>query len=411
MLIAGLAGAASVALAGCSPVPRRGPGSEVPAPLGARRGEQPRSFLRTPSTEHSPAAAAVLAYLAASRGVRTLVGVQENNANGSQNPTFSETQQLLMSQTDGLRPAIRGFDLRMSPGTEQTKDCIPVAKAAYEKYNQIPTFSYHMGIPYHEDGPDRSIDCYANAILKGFDINNLQVPGAPGYASFWQRIDELADRLAPLAEADVPILFRPFHETIASNFWWGSYYDPARQRWLNTGTDFVRLWRSVHQHLVGTRNLRNLLWVWCVESKYRMFHVNNSYYNRPKNFSYLEWYPGSEYVDVGGYDLYTAGWTNSEYDDPTTVSNSTIRYDLYRSDVDDLERVAASKPIALSECDWPGAGNALRSRLTNHSYQVLWHEGTWPSETAAGGRSAWYSHIQSVFRDDATTTAEKLPSF
>lgn len=410
-MLTGLAAAAGATALACAPSPESTSEVGVPPGPALRRVYRMQQLPLDVSTGHSQAAAGVLAYLAAIRGQRTLIGLQENNSSAGQNPTFCGTENMVVERTRGLRPAIRGFDLRMAPGTEQTMDCIPVAKAAYEKYGQIPTFSYHQGVPSDQYGASSSVDRFANCQRKGFDIRNLQRPGSPGYDTFWSKMDVLADRLAPLAAADIPVLFRPFHETISSNFWWGSYFDRAQKRWINSGEDYIQLWRSVHKRMVQDHGLTNLLWVWCVESKFRMYYMTSTAYNRPPHFSYKQWYPGDEYVDVAAADLYSAGWTNSAYSNPTTTSTSTIRYDLYGSDARDLEAVAGSKPLGIAECDWPAAGSALRNHSVGLAYQVFWHEGHWPSATAQGGREGWFSHISSVFADDATVTARDLPTF
>lgn len=408
-VLTGMAGMGSAALLGCASAPPRKLNASSESVLRLSAGSLPHSTEKEATTRHSATAAATLAYLTANLGQNTLIGVQENNSNRSQNPTFGGTEEIVMARTGGRRPAIRGFDIRMASGTEQTNDCIPVAKAAYEKHGQIPTFSYHMGVPHHDLGPSHTVDSFRNSQHKGFDINNLQYPGSPGHDLFWSKIDTIGARLSPLAEAGVPVLFRPFHETISSNFWWGSYFDSSSSRWLNSGDDYVRLWRSVHDRLVGGHGLTNLLWVWCVESQFRMYYLNHSSYNRPPEFSYEEWYPGDEYVDITGSDLYTSGWTNSAYPNPTTTGTSTVRADLYQADSAALAAVASSKPAALCECDWPASGTDLRSSSARIAYEVFWHEGNWPSISVKGGRDAWYAHIASVLSDEHTITSDELP--
>jgi len=85
--------------------------------------------------------------------------------------------------------------------------------------------------------------------------------------------------------ANIPILFRPFHEAEGYNntdgsgawFWWGSAgAEVYKELWKL----FINSYRKYGIH--------NLIW------EVNLYTYANSY----------EWYPGDEYVDIIGYDKY-----------------------------------------------------------------------------------------------------------
>ena len=87
-------------------------------------------------------------------------------------------------------------------------------------------------------------------------------------------IDAVANQLKRLQEADVPVLWRPLHEASGGWFWWGA-----------SGPEpYIKLYRLLFDRLTKTHNIHNLIWVW--------------------NGQDPKWYPGDEYVDIIGIDIY-----------------------------------------------------------------------------------------------------------
>jgi mannan endo-1,4-beta-mannosidase len=87
-------------------------------------------------------------------------------------------------------------------------------------------------------------------------------------------IDAIAEQLMILKEAGVPILWRPLHEASGGWFWWGASGPEA----------YKKLYILLYERLTGEYGLNNLIWVW--------------------NGQDAEWYPGDEYVDIIGEDIY-----------------------------------------------------------------------------------------------------------
>ena len=61
-----------------------------------------------------------------------------------------------------------------------------------------------------------------------------------------------ADGLKELQDANVVVLWRPFHEMNGGWFWWGGK-DPD---------EFIRVWRHMFDYFTKTKGLDNLLWVY-----------------------------------------------------------------------------------------------------------------------------------------------------
>lgn len=84
-----------------------------------------------------------------------------------------------------------------------------------------------------------------------------------------------------MQEAGVPVLWRPLHEASGGWFWWGA-----------EGADvYKQLYILLYDTLTNTYGLNNLIWLW--------------------NGQDAEWYPGDEYVDIVGIDIYAGEHTYS----------------------------------------------------------------------------------------------------
>ncbi len=95
-----------------------------------------------------------------------------------------------------------------------------------------------------------------------------------GMALLMKDIDNIAQQLLIMQEAGVPVLWRPLHEASGGWFWWGA-----------EGADtYKQLYILLYETLTNTYGLNNLIWVWNGQSG--------------------DWYPGDEYVDIVGIDIY-----------------------------------------------------------------------------------------------------------
>ncbi|CAF1398559.1 unnamed protein product [Adineta ricciae] len=134
-------------------------------------------------------------------------------------------------------------------------------------------------------------------------------------------------------------MFRPFHEANGAWFWWGRQ-DP---------TVFKNVWIHMFNYLTQVKDLHNILWIYSPEQGA----------STPSLY-----YPGSDYVDIVGLDVYT--------DEP----NSLKGYD---------EMLALNKPTILGEVgprtadgqfDYSLLPIAIRNKYPKVSYLLTW-AGPW----------------------------------
>ncbi|MBQ2194408.1 MAG: beta-mannosidase, partial [Bacteroidales bacterium] len=175
-------------------------------------------------------------------------------------------------------PAIVGFDLGgIELGNACNLDGVPfdlMRRAALKHVERggTVTFSWHPRNPF--TGGD------------AWDISSSEVvrsvlPGGAKHDEFMVWLQRAGDFLASLDGA--PAIFRPWHENIGSWFWWGGR--------LCTADEYVALFRMTHDYLVKERGLTNLQWCYSP--------------NGPISVAdYLSRYPGDDYVDYLGTDIY-----------------------------------------------------------------------------------------------------------
>ncbi len=173
-------------------------------------------------------------------------------------------------------PAILGLDfIEYSPSRAANGSTSKATEYAmnYWKNGGIVTFCWHWNPPekyftrewwraFYTDSTNIDLA----AILNGEDEE--------GYQLLMEDIDAIAKQLAILQEADVPVLWRPLHEASGGWFWWGAAGPEA----------YKKLYVLLYDKLTNEYGLNNLIWVWNGQDK--------------------AWYPGDEYVDIIGEDLY-----------------------------------------------------------------------------------------------------------
>lgn len=111
-----------------------------------------------------------------------------------------------------------------------------------------------------------------------FDPRKISEPQSPEYTAMMRDMDIIAGYLKELQEKDVPVLWRPLHEASGGWFWWGSQGADACKK----------IWQIMFDKFTNEHKLNNLIWVWTSEA----------------NSNALNWYPGDEYVDIIGMDIY-----------------------------------------------------------------------------------------------------------
>ena len=132
---------------------------------------------------------------------------------------------MLLSFKDALIGELDGL---IQTGTEKalSKDVlgklVPETVKAWAKNSDgILTFSFHWYSPI--GGRDKSF--YTEHT--DFDASRILEKNSPEREAFFHDMDEMAEHLKPFLEEDIPILWRPFHESDGTWFWWGAIPGPA----------------------------------------------------------------------------------------------------------------------------------------------------------------------------------------
>lgn len=235
------------------------------------------------------------AYLLQNYGKKTLSGAMGGTA-------WETTYTDMLERVSGQYPAIVGFDYlflnwpaKAWSGCPDYGDITPVKKAW--DAGSIIQVGWHWSVPSKEGETDiNNYAFYSSGTT--FDINEALKEGT------WQRklidsqISNLAGYLKLLQDAGIPVLFRPLHEA-AGDYSWSSWF-----WWGDGGAEpCTRLWKYLRDQLQGTYGLHNLIWVWTVQTN-----------DQGKLCTDLEkaraWYPGDDYVDIVGADLYVEKGTS-----------------------------------------------------------------------------------------------------
>ena len=193
-----------------------------------------------------------------------------------------------------------------------------------------------------------------------FDAANATVEGTWENKVFTEDLKNAAAYLKLLRDADIPVLWRPFHEAAGGWFWWGK--DAA---------SFKSLWIAMFNYF-KTEGLDNLIWVWTTEG-------NDA-----------DWYPGDQYVDIVGRDIY-----NKETAD--CVSEYTSIAGNY-----------GNKIVSLSECGTVGLISEQWASGARWSWFMPWYDGTnEDGSPVVHADEAWWKDAMS---QEFVVSREELPS-
>jgi mannan endo-1,4-beta-mannosidase len=187
----------------------------------------------------------------------------------------------------GKEPAIGSFDLidyspsRVQFGTTPQRTSEDIIRWAKKGEGRgIISLMWHWNAPTDliNQTPDKLWwrGFYTDATT--FDIAAvLADKKGERYQLILRDIDAVALQLKKFQATDVPVLWRPLHEAPGGWFWWGA----------KGSGPYKELWHILYDRLTNYHQLHNLIWV----------------YTGTDTFN-ADWYPGDQYVDVVGLDIY-----------------------------------------------------------------------------------------------------------
>ena len=267
----------------------------------------------------------------------------------------------------GKEPAIGAFDLMEYSGSRiaHGADTAGISEriidwALKDEGRGIITLMWHWNAPADliNEAPDKLwwSGFYTRATT--FDIQSvLADKEGERYQMALRDIDIIAHELKKFADADIPVLWRPLHEAPGGWFWWGA----------KGPEPFKALWRLLYDRLVNHHKLRNLIWVYTATTD-------------------MAWYPGDEYVDIVGLDIYAdAGAT-------------------FSGDWDSmLELFDGRKMIALSETGNPPDPDHIRLYGTWWSWFAVW--------TGDFIKNQPDEFLNRIYHDEDIITRDELPDW
>lgn len=219
-----------------------------------------------------------------------------------------------IEDTTGKLPAMRGMDF-------MNNDFDGVVDRALEWHNKggIVTICWHTGI--------RSSG-YNESLKDEPDFDQLFTSGTKEQERLLKSWGKAAEALQKLRDEGVPVLWRPFHEFDGEWFWWGK----------GGGENFQKLWKLMYDTFTNEYQLTNLIWVL-------------GYSGEVKD----GWYPGDEYCDVIGSDVYALKATNKIGWERLKLLND------------------AEKPLAFHECGIVPPMEDFEEDGTIWSWFMIWH--------------------------------------
>lgn len=306
-------------------------------------------------------------------GKYTISGQYSSKDEGKESREFKE-----IKRVTGATPAILGLDLieaspsRIANGSNEGK-MVPVqAMDWWNNEGGIVTMCWHWnapepylnanGKPWYEGFRQEATTFNLGKALRGEDKK--------GYDLLIRDIDAIAEILIQLDDNHVPILWRPLHEGGGDPkwknpwFWWGA----------SGAESYKELWKLLYDRLTNYHNINNLIWVW--------------------NGQDPSYYPGDEYVDILGYDIYA-----NEQDS----SSKKETFDYTKSVTDTQKIVALTENGALFDPDL----------AFNDGARWAWFC-TWNGEFTLKDMqlSDQYTTIdmwKKIYTNDRVLTLEKLP--
>ncbi|MBC8472932.1 MAG: hypothetical protein H8D56_26015 [Planctomycetes bacterium] len=210
-----------------------------------------------------------------------------------------------------------------------------------------------IAICWHWGNPLEARNTYRGTKVK-FDIEAAFKDGTEENKAMIKDLDVTAEMLKELRDANVPVLFRPLHEICGGWFWWSMQGEENAEK----------LWRFIYNYYTEHHKLNNLLWVYSFSQELR-----------------TNWFPGLEYVDVGGVDIYRKGQQSQ------------------RKNFDKVASVAGTKPVALSECDIIPDPDVMKEQGFMWNWFSTWHS-QWVRKNEPDDLKRIYNHELVITRDE-----------
>ncbi len=323
-----------------------------------------------PGAQLSPEAVNLLNYLKEINGTNILSGVMAN-------VSWNTNEAYWVYTKTGKYPAINCVDylhLYASPA-----DWIDYSKTQeledWWNNNGIVAAMWHWNM-LANDGTNYTCTPGSKPEETSFDITQIDDETSVEYQRMVADIDKVADYLLLLQQKNIPVIWRPLHEAGGGWFWWGKDANACK-----------KLWRLMHDRF-EEKGLNNLIWVWTLAVAWQQDLSEG-----------LQWYPGDEYVDIIGFDMY-------EVDDPASCLDT---YNFMKTNWPD-------KLITLSECGDVPVMSQQWEAGAHWSWFTTWYDyertkdvnsAAFMEDSHQHADADWW---RAVLEDERVLTRDELPS-
>ena len=326
----------------------------------------------TSDTELSPEAANLLNFLKANYGKYILSGTMANVALNTNEAYWVYTK-------TGQWPAINCIDY-IHLYASATDSWIDYSQTQvledWWANNAIVAAMWHWNMPTN-DGAGYSCTPGSEPGQTSFDIRKINEPESEEYARMIADIDRVADYLLLLKEKNIPVIWRPLHEAGGKWFWWGMDAESCKT-----------LWRVMYDRF-QQKGLNNLIWVW----------TEAVAWNEDDETEGPKWYPGDEYVDIVGIDVYNA-------------TEPDACYDWYEM----MSRLWPDKMVTMSECGNVAPIGQQWDAGAHWSWFTTWYDyertkdvnsAAFMEDSHQHADADWW---RAVLEDERVLTRDELPS-
>ncbi len=274
------------------------------------------------------------------------------------------------SQT-GKYPALNCFDFIHhihSPADWINYDNTEVVEKWWNN-NGIVAAMWHWNVPKDMSVANPTEFAFYTKDTK-FDVSKISDTNSPEYKLLIKDIDIISGYLKLLRDKSIPIIWRPLHEAAGNTnayvdgtgwFWWGAKgAEPCKN-----------LWKLMFDRMTNHHKLNNLIWVWTSQG-------NDA-----------EWYPGDEYVDLVGRDLYPE----------TNIHDSQL------AEFNKVKTIVAGKKmIALSECGGIPNPDLMFEKGDTWLWFMPWY-GDFTRDDKQNGAAYW----KTVMNSPNVITRDQMP--
>ncbi len=230
---------------------------------------------------------------------------------GQHTQTRKQEELQRIKEVTGREPALCGFELLAYSGNINWDSCDEVAlKELYENLGTVENaleWGRSGGIvtlTWHWYSPVGGMDKSFYSKNTDFNCEAALTEGTKEHTALLRDLDLMAVQLKRFQQEEIPVLWRPFHESEGDWFWW-SVEGPKMA---------AKLYRFMFQYYTDVHHLDHLIWVW--------------------NSPLKEGYPGDDVVDVVTRDMYPP------------AHEHTAREEEYKQL---QELTEAGKPYAIAE--------------------------------------------------------------